>query len=40
MAASDILKEWKVVITSVKQGYKSMKSQHDYKTGIRTTFGE
>jgi len=39
MTASDTLKEWKVAITSVGQGYKSMESQHDYKTGMKTMFG-
>ena len=27
------------MITSVGQRYKSMESQHDYKTGTRTMFG-
>ena len=40
MAASDTLKEWKVAITSVEQGYESTESQHDYKMGTRTMFGE
>ena len=35
----DTLKEWKVAITSVGQGYKSTESQHDYKTGTGTIFG-
>ena len=39
MATSDTLKEWKMAITSVGQGYKSTESQHDYKTSIRTIFG-
>jgi len=39
MAAPDTLKEWKVAIISVEQGYESMESQHDYKTETRTTFG-
>ena len=39
MAASDILKEWKVAITSVGQKYKSTESRHDYKMGTGTTFG-
>ena len=39
MAAPDTLKEWKVVITSVRQGYKFMESQNDYKTSIGTMFG-
>ena len=33
------LKEWKVAITSVGQGYESMEGCHDYRTGIRTTYG-
>jgi len=28
-----------MVITSVGQGYESIKSQHDDKTGMETTFG-
>ena len=32
MAAPNILKEWKVAITSVGQRYESTKSRHDYKT--------
>jgi len=39
MAAPDTLKEWKVAINSVGQEYKSMESQHNYKTGTGTTFG-
>jgi len=39
MAAPDTLKEWKMAITVVGQGYKSMESRHDYKTSTRTTFG-
>ena len=39
IATPDTLKEQKVVITSVGQRYKSMESQHDYKTGTRTMFG-
>ena len=38
MVAPEILKEWKVVITSVGQEYESIESRHDYKTGIRTIF--
>ena len=34
----EILKEWKVVITLVGQGYKSIEGQNNYKTGIRTTY--
>jgi len=32
------LKEWKVAITSVGQGYESTKECHDYKTGTGTTY--
>ena len=39
MAAPNTLKEWKVVITSVEQGYESMESQHDYKTEMGMIFG-
>ena len=39
MAAPETLKEWKVVITLVRQGYKSTKSQYNYKMGIGTIFG-
>jgi len=35
---SEILKEWKVAITSVGQGYESMKERHDYKTSTGTTY--
>jgi len=33
------LKEWKVVITSVKQEYKSIEGQQDYKTGTGMIYG-
>ena len=33
-----ILKEWKVVITSVEQGYEFTEGRHDYKTSTRTTY--
>jgi len=33
------LKEWKVVITSVGQGYESTEECYDYKTSIGTTYG-
>jgi len=39
IAALEILKEWKVAINSVGQGYESMEGQHDYKTGTGTTYG-
>ena len=35
---SNSLKEWKVVITSVGQGYKSTKGHHDYKISTRVTY--
>ena len=39
MAMPETLKEWKVVITSVGQGYKSTEGHHDYKTSTGTTYG-
>ena len=39
IAMPESLKEWKVVITSVGQEYKSTERYHDYKTGTRTTYG-
>jgi len=39
MAMPETLKEWKVAITSVEQGYESMEECHDYKTSIGTTYG-
>jgi len=38
IAALETLKKWKVAITSVRQGYKSIKRQNDYKTGIGITY--
>jgi len=38
MAAPNTLKEWKVAITVVGQGYESTESQYDYKTSTETTF--
>jgi len=35
----ETLKEWKVVIMSVEQGYESIKGCHDYKTNTGTTYG-
>jgi len=35
----ETLKEWKVAITSVGQGYESMEGRHDYKTSTGTTYG-
>ena len=39
IAMPEILKEWKVVITSVGQGYEFTKGRHDYKTSTGTTYG-
>jgi len=39
IAMSKTLKEWKVAIISVGQGYKSMEGHHDYKTSTGTTYG-
>jgi len=38
IAIPESLKEWKVVITSVEQGYESTERYHDYKTGTGTTY--
>ena len=35
-----MLKEWKVIITSVRQGYKSTEEQQDYKIETRTIYRE
>ena len=35
---SKTLKKWKVAITSVGQGYKSMEGRHDYKTSMGMTY--
>jgi len=39
IAALETLKEWKVAMTSVGQGYESIEEQQDYKTSIGTTYG-
>ena len=39
MAMPETLKEWKVAITSVGQGYKSTEGRHDYKTSTGITYG-
>ena len=39
MAMPETLKEWKVAITSVGQGYESTEGWHDYKTSTGTTYG-
>jgi len=40
IAISETLKEWKVAITSVGQGYESTEGRHNYKTSTRMTYGE
>ena len=35
----EILKEWNVVITLVRQGYESIEGQYNYKTRTGTTYG-
>jgi len=40
IALPETLKEWKVVITSVGQGYESMEEHHNYQTETGTTYGE
>ena len=35
----ETLKEWKVAITSVGQGYESIEERHNYKTGTEMTYG-
>jgi len=39
MVMPETLKEWKIAIMSVRQGYKSTKGRHDYKTSTGTTYG-
>ena len=39
IAMSETLKEWKVVITSVGQGYESTEGQHNYKTSTGMAYG-
>jgi len=39
MAMPETLKEWKVAITSVEQGYESTEGCHDYKTSTGITYG-
>ena len=38
IAIPEILKEWKVAITSVEQGYESTEERHDYKTSTGMTY--
>jgi len=40
IAMPESLKEWKVAITSVGQGYESTEKRHNYKTSTGTTYGE
>ena len=39
IAMPESLKEWKVVITSVGQGYESTERHYNYKTGTGTIYG-
>ncbi len=39
IAALETLKEWKVVITLVRQGYKSIERQNNYKMSTGVTYG-
>jgi len=39
IAMPETLKEWKVVIMSVGQGYESTEERHDYKTSTGTIYG-
>ena len=39
IAMPETLKEWKVAITSVEQGYESTEGRHDYKTSTGMTYG-
>jgi len=38
MAMPESLKEWKMAITSVGQGYKLMEGRHNYKTSTKVTY--
>ena len=39
IVASELLKEWKIAITLVRQGYKSIEGCQDYKTGTGIIYG-
>jgi len=39
IAMPNILKEWKVAITSVEQGFESTEGRNNYKTSTGTTYG-
>jgi len=38
IAMPESLKEWKMAITSVRQGYESTEGRHNYKTGTGVTY--
>ena len=40
MVVPETLKEWKVAIILIEQGYKFIESQQDYKTRTRITYGK
>ena len=40
IVVSETLKEWKVVIISVRQGYESTEGRQDYRTELGIIFGE
>ena len=40
IAAPETLKKWKMVITLVGQGYKSIEGQNNYKTSTEITYEE
>jgi len=40
IAAPEILKEWKMAITSVRQGYKFTERQNNYKMSTGVTYRE
>ena len=39
ITAPELLKEWKVAITLVGQGYESTEGRNDYKTSTGITYG-
>jgi len=39
IAVPELLKEWKIAITSVGQGYESTKGRNNYKTSIEIMYG-
>ena len=38
IAMPELLKEWKVAMTSVEQGYESIEGHHNYKTGTEIAY--